>query len=71
MTEFVRDSATQHYEDLVVSARETPRIFVIDASESRREDEAEEGVLQPTLDVARKYPDYYVDRLAPLVAQLL
>ena len=71
MTDFVCDSATQHDGDLRLAAREMPRIFVVDTSESRREDKAEEGVLQPTLDVAWKYPEHYVDQLSRLVAQLL
>ena len=71
MADFVCDGATEHYGDLPVTARETPRIFVVDTRESRREGKAEEGVLQPTLDVAWKYPEHYVDRLAPLVTQLL
>ena len=64
MTDFVRDSATQHYGDLRLRARETPRIFVVHTGESRREGKAEESVLQPSLDVAWKYPEHYVNRLA-------
>jgi hypothetical protein len=71
MADFVCDGAAQNYGDRVITLGETPRIFVVDTSESRREDKAEEGVLQPTLDVAWKYPEHYIDRLSRLVAQLL